>query len=239
MILPNPAHVSGFYLSTCSGQRLDLLAPLATQIDIDDIAHGLAYQSCFNGQTSHFYSLAQHSLLVASLVPRQQRLAALLHDASAAYFGDMAPSMRQLFPDFSIIEKKVMAAISEKFELPGLEEPALKRAHRIILATEHRDLRPDLTGIGDVHDHLAPIPRRIEFMSPEEARFQFKELFTELTRKLPSRKALHAVSVTKEHKPSGDCAPTLLARSKKNRDAQSLLTMDASRKQAAPSPARL
>lgn len=168
------------YISTCSGKQFRLQAPDSSQIDIEDIARGLAYQCCYNGQTSHFYSLAQHSLLVANLVPPQHRLAALLHEAAAAYFGDMTGALRQLLPEFSLIEKQTMAAVGEKFAVSGFDASAIKRAHLIAQATEQRDLRPDSVELSGSLAKSVPIPRRIEFMSPEEAKYQFSEMFAEL-----------------------------------------------------------
>lgn len=182
------------YLSTCSGKNFCLQAPEAAQIDIKDIAHGLAYQCCYNGQTSHFYSLAQHSLLVAGLVPAQHRLAALLHDAAAAYFGGMAWPLRQLLPDFPALEKKIMAAVGEKFGVTDFHASAIRRAHMIILSTEQRDVYPG-TGIPLLAGASAPIPRRIDFMSPEEAKFQYLERFFELTRKPSAPKKRASVGV--------------------------------------------
>jgi uncharacterized protein len=171
------------YVSTCSGRRLYPLAPDAAQIDIEDIAHGLANQPCFNGQTSDFYSLAQHSLLVASLVPLPLRRAALLHDAAAAYFGGMTQSVRRLLPELAIIEKRVMAAIGEKFAISGFDAPAIKRAHLVAQATEKRDVCPHMLGLAEPQDCSAPIPRRIKLISREEAREQFMEQFIELEHK--------------------------------------------------------
>src|SRR5215813_3306628 len=81
-----------------SGRRLDLLDPSPLDIEIEDIAHGLARVARWNGQTrgDHAFSVAQHSLLVESLVtelkpglPRRWRQAALLHDAPEYVIGDM------------------------------------------------------------------------------------------------------------------------------------------------------
>jgi hypothetical protein len=171
------------HISTWTGKRLPLMAPEAAQIDIEDIAHGLAYQGSYRGQTSHFYSLAQHSLLVASLVPAQYRLAALLHDAAAAYLGETGLPMRSLWPALPVIEQALVAAIHERFGLSGFDAPALGRAHLIVLATEQRDLLPHRPENRVTRGRSAPIPRRIEFLSPEEARFQFMEAYAEVAPK--------------------------------------------------------
>ena len=85
--------------------------PRIDKVAIEDIAHGLAFQCRFNGQTCDFYSVAQHSLIVADLVPESHRLAALLHDAAEAYLGDMVKPLKVLMPEFSGIEDKVTALI--------------------------------------------------------------------------------------------------------------------------------
>lgn len=168
---------------THSGRQLHLLAPDPAQIEIADIAHGLAYQCCFNGQARHFYSIAQHSMLVAQQVAPQHRLAALLHDAAAAYLGAMPQTLRQLMLEFQFIEKKFMAAIGEKFGISSFAVPAIQRAHMVAFATERRDL---LRPAGEPVTHAAepaPIPRRIEALPPDEVKFRFAELLGELAQK--------------------------------------------------------
>lgn len=76
-------------ITTRSGRQINLLNPQYSQINIGDIAHGLAYQCRFNGQTSRFYSIAQHSLMVASRLPNHLKMSGLLHDAAEAYVGDV------------------------------------------------------------------------------------------------------------------------------------------------------
>lgn len=191
MALLKSAFCDDQVIATCSGKQLDPLAPDSTQIDIADIAHGLAYQCCFNGQTRYFYSLAQHSMLVAQLVPPQHRLAALLHDGAAAYLGEMTRPLRRLLLEFQLAEKKIMAAIGEKFGISGFDAPSLLRAHAIALATEQRDLFWHTTETAGSNEQAAPIPRRIEAMPPEEAKYQFAELLARLLPKAPASSPAH------------------------------------------------
>ena len=102
------------YVSTYLGNRFYLTRPHIDDVAIEDIAHGLAYQCRFNGQTREFYSVAQHSVMVMNLVSEEHRLAALLHDAAEAYLGDMVKPLKNLFPAFSEIESKVMAIIGQR-----------------------------------------------------------------------------------------------------------------------------
>lgn len=162
------------YVSTFLGNRFYLTRPHIDDVAIEDIAHGLAYQCRFNGQTNAFYSVAQHSLMVMDLVPPDHRFAALLHDAAEAYLGDMVKPLKNLFPEFSVIEARVMAIIGEKFSL-DLTHLALsiKQADLVALATEKRDLMPHSTEPWSYLAEVEPLPHAIAPMSPEKAKEAF------------------------------------------------------------------
>ncbi len=114
-----------------SGRRLDLIDPSPLDIEIADIAHGLARVARWNGQTkgAEIFSVAQHCLLVEALVgalaPRtanSARLAALLHDAPEYVIGDMiSPFKAVIGGDYKAIELRLLAAIHRRF---GLAAPA-------------------------------------------------------------------------------------------------------------------
>jgi len=196
MLLSDSSLGKDFVMPTWSGKQLHLLSPEATQIEIEDIAHGLAYQCCFNGQTRHFYSVAQHSMLVAQLVPAQHRLAALLHEGATAYLGEIARPLRHLVLEVQLIEKKIMAACSEKFGVADFDTPAIRRAHSVALATEYRDLLSHTKKSEDLAEYSAPVPRRIEAITPEEAKYQFVEMLGKIldetgAQKSPSASAKH------------------------------------------------
>jgi len=111
-----------------SGRRLDLLDPSPLDIEIADIAHGLARVARWNGQTSgtHIFSVAQHTLLVEAVMrahsPRidtNLRLAALLHDAPEYVIGDMISPFKAVLGDgYKAVEKRLLAAIHIRFGLP-------------------------------------------------------------------------------------------------------------------------
>lgn len=168
------------YVSTFLGNRFYFCDPRIDDVHIEDIAHGLAFQCRFNGQTRAFYSVAQHSLLVARLVPSRLRLAALLHDAAEAYLGDMVKPLKQCFPAFSAMEAKVMAIIGKRFGVDTFTDPAIKRADLIALATEKRDLMPNSTEPWPSLRGLQPSPTRIVPMAPVEAKEAFLEMYRQL-----------------------------------------------------------
>jgi 5'-deoxynucleotidase YfbR-like HD superfamily hydrolase len=118
-----------------SGRRLDLLDPSALDIEIEDIAHGLARVARWNGQTrgAHIFSVAQHCLLVEALararVPRldrSRRLAVLLHDAPEYVIGDMISPFKAVIGDaYKAVERRLLTAIHLRFGLPAQSAPEL------------------------------------------------------------------------------------------------------------------
>ncbi len=119
-----------------SGRRLDLLDPSPLDVEIEDIAHGLARVARWNGQTlgEHAFSVAQHSLMVEELAAHLQpgleprwRLLALLHDASEYVIGDMiSPFKSALGLDYRRFEDRLETAIQLRFGLPAKTPPNVK-----------------------------------------------------------------------------------------------------------------
>ena len=119
-----------------SGRRLDLLDPSPLDVEIDDIAHGLARVARWNGQTkgAHIFSVAQHVLLVEALAraktPRLDaagRLAVLLHDAPEYVIGDMISPFKAVIGDsYKAVEHRLLAAIHLRFGLPATLPESLK-----------------------------------------------------------------------------------------------------------------
>jgi 5'-deoxynucleotidase YfbR-like HD superfamily hydrolase len=119
-----------------SGRRLDLLDPSPLDIEIEDIAHGLARVARWNGQTSgaHIFSVAQHTLLVETLARRRNsldaraRLAILLHDAPEYVIGDMITPFKAVIGDaYKAVEIRLLAAIHLRFGLPSTLPAELTR----------------------------------------------------------------------------------------------------------------
>ena len=130
---------------TRSGLLLDVLNPEPEQIDIRDIAAGLAYQGRFTGQTSEYYSVAAHSILVSYLVPPELALYGLLHDASEAYLNDISrPVKLQLGPEYKIMEERVMYAICTRFKLHKWLMAFVKPADNVAVCLEQKILLPDV-----------------------------------------------------------------------------------------------
>ena len=128
-----------------SGRRLDLLDPTPLDIELEDIAHGLAFVARWNGQTKgdFAFSVAEHSLLVTEIFALQQPnaptkwlLAALLHDAPEYVIGDMiSPVKAAVGPDYGELDRRLTAAIHLRFGLPAVLpariKSQIKRADRL------------------------------------------------------------------------------------------------------------
>ena len=120
-----------------SGRRLDLLDPTPVDIEIEDIAHGLAFVARWNGQTKgdYPYSVAEHSLLVEDIFGRlspeaspAHRLFALLHDGPEYVIGDMiSPVKAAVGPGYGALDDRLAAAIHIRFGLPAAVPGKLKR----------------------------------------------------------------------------------------------------------------
>lgn len=121
-----------------SGRRLDLLDPTPLDIEVEDIAHGLAFVARWNGQTRGDwpYSVAEHSLLVEEIFSRlnpgiavRWQLAALLHDAPEYVIGDMiSPVKAAVGPNYGELDRRLTAAVHLRFGLPSTLPAPIKTA---------------------------------------------------------------------------------------------------------------
>lgn len=142
---PSSAEKPRAWQRMLSGRRLDLLDPSPLDIEIEDIAHGLARVARWNGQTvgTHAFSVAQHCLVVEEIVtalnpgyPRLNRLMALLHDAPEYVVGDLiSPFKAAIGLDYKAFEIRLLRAIHTRFGLPPDPSPetavAIKQADRM------------------------------------------------------------------------------------------------------------
>lgn len=138
----------GDWFLTYTGKQFWPLDPRPEDVCIRDIAHHLSLICRFNGACRTHYSVAQHSVLVADLIPAPLKLHGLLHDATEAYVGDMVRPLKRDMPAFCEVEKRIAEVIAVKFclKLPALldKEPAVRERIKfydnMALMTERRDL---------------------------------------------------------------------------------------------------
>lgn len=183
-----------------SGRRLDLLNPSPMDIEIEDIAHGLARLARWNGQTSgfHAFSVAQHCIVVADLCrnrhsgwPARWEMAALLHDASEYVIGDIiSPFKSALGRDYRNCEARLREAIHIRFGLPprlpaGIEG-VIHRADRISAFFEAIQIAGFSVDEAACFFSRPRVPKRmdIKVLPPTEAQAGFLSRFESLRRRM-------------------------------------------------------
>ena len=182
-----------------SGRRLDLIDPSPVDVEIADIAHGLARVARWNGQTRgpEIFSVAQHSLLVEAIFSasepqagRAEKLSALLHDAPEYVIGDMiSPFKAVVGGDYKIVEERLLIAIRVRYGLPAHVDDVLTRA---IKSADHQSAFFEATrfaGFSAIEARklfgapkvaLDLINSYLSLWRPEEAQRRFLERFAEL-----------------------------------------------------------
>ena len=143
-LYPLDAPRVGDWILTHAGVEFYPFDSRPSEIVIEDIAHALANTCRFTGHVKSFYSVAQHSVLVSCVVPPEHALWGLLHDASEAYLADVARpvKMHPTMDGYREAEKRIMAAVCERFDLPLVEPACVKDADTRMMVTEARDLMP-------------------------------------------------------------------------------------------------
>ncbi len=159
-------------INTFSGKLFNLWEATPKDICIKDIAHALSLQCRFNGHCSEFYSVAQHSIMVARAVSGMTDnpglwLSALLHDASEAYLGDVIKPLKVHLPEYAKIEARVMELIEMKWDV-GHHNPLIKRADRCCLWYEANNLMP--TGVVENFRKVCgpPPPNEVKYYYMEQ-----------------------------------------------------------------------
>lgn len=162
--------MSNAWIVTVTGRRVDLLDPQPDMFCSEDICHSLSRLCRFNGHTSRFYSVAEHSWFGARELRCMHGEAAgiefLLHDAHEAYTGDIVRPMKELLGDLGEIQAKIDAAIRVQFGLPATCSAAVHEMDLVMLATEKRDLLPLATDQWDCLDGVSPLRLRLNAIAP-------------------------------------------------------------------------
>lgn len=133
----------GPWIQTFSGKQFFVLDPRPEDVSIVDVAHALSQICRFGGHCKSFYSVAQHSVLVAQKVREidpSKAFTALLHDAPEAYIGDMVNPLKQSQPDFQEVEQRLWKVLSQKWKLPAVMPKSVVEADLRMCVTEARSL---------------------------------------------------------------------------------------------------
>ena len=143
----------GRWMQTYLGIRFHPTDPVAEEVELIDVAHSLAQQCRFNGHTSQFWSVAQHSILCANLAAPEAKRFALFHDAAEAYVGDMIRPLKyngeNMGKQFRDIEAMVMHAVNQAFGLVWTDDihAEVDRVDSLSIAIEATYLMNPGTGV--------------------------------------------------------------------------------------------
>lgn len=136
-----PIQRKGDSFRTFKGRRFWPLDPRPEEVDIEDIARGLALTNRFNGHTLMPYSVAQHSVLVSYMVPEGMEFEGLMHDASEAMgIGDLISPTKKHMPQYRRVEKRIMLAIRSRYRMLRKEPAEVKTADTLLYFAEARDV---------------------------------------------------------------------------------------------------
>lgn len=169
----------GGWIQTFSGRAYYPLDPRSEDVDIRDIAHSLALQCRYGGHCLWPFSVAQHCVLVSYACDLGDALWGLLHDAAEAYLVDVPRPIKGSLLGYRGIECGNMLVICKRFGLPFDEPESVRRADKVLLATEARDLMADPPQPWEPLP--PPLPDRIEVWPWDVAKAEFLQRFYELT----------------------------------------------------------
>jgi len=172
--------IDGPRVRLLSGNYFDFSCPEQSTFTITDIATALSRIPRFNGQTPRHYSVAQHSVHVSRIVPKEHALAGLMHDASEAFMGDLAAPLKSLLPDYCDLEHRVQRAIFDRFNIAWPMPDSIKRADLVMLRTEQRDVL-DSDDIWAPTQSVQPLAWRLPEWGQTHALMKFVQRFKELT----------------------------------------------------------
>lgn len=164
-----PPPRKGDWIQTFTGVEFYPFDPRPEEIRIEDIAHALSMQCRYAGHCSKFYSVAEHSIRVAELLPMPLKLWGLLHDAAEAYLVDLPRPIKrhsEIGALYRVAEESLMRVIAERFGLSWPEPPEIDAADKALLCWEAMHLLPNNTWHEKWRHHLTGRERHLEFPEP-------------------------------------------------------------------------
>jgi len=165
----------GNWMQTATGRQFWPMDPRPHEVFIEDIAHALAMICRFGGHCSRFYSVAEHSVLIAPAAAHEHKLWALLHEAAEGYIGDKIRPLKPYLGGYREAEQKIMRAICVRFNLQLDLPPSIKALDLALLMDERDQAMVEPPQPWDVD--VAPLGVTLEFWSPARAKREFLSAF--------------------------------------------------------------
>lgn len=171
----------GNWMQTYRGGRFWPLDPRPHEIHVEDVAASLSKICRYNGHCLEFYSVAEHSVYVSRVVPPEDALAGLLHDATEAYVGDVIRPLKSHLAGYAGIEHRVWLALAARFGLPERLPDSVKVADNAVLLAEMAQIMEDPPQPWNVPGTAADV--EILSLLPSDAKHLFLQRYRELTQK--------------------------------------------------------
>lgn len=191
----NPVTRIGAFMQTYMGRQFWPIDPRPEEVDIRDIAHALSMACRYSGHCLRFYSVAEHSVLIAYWLRKQGaapdvQLWGLMHDASEAYLTDVIRPIKPSLTNYYGLEENLMRVITARFGMAPDMPAAVKEADNRILSDE-RAQNMRLPGTPDSGwPCLEPLGAKLPFWSPEQAEWHFLDSFHRLAETTPEALAV-------------------------------------------------
>lgn len=168
----------GDWIQTAMGRQFWPMDPRPSEVFIDDIAHALSMLCRFGGHCLRFYSVAEHCVLLSRAASEPVKLWALLHDATEAYLVDVPRPIKPFLIGYDAAESKIMRAVELRFNLHLGMPDEVKRLDRAILTDERIQVMAPAPLPWSTDGE--PLGVKLQFWSPEIARYEFIAAFNEL-----------------------------------------------------------
>lgn len=165
----------GDWIQTFTGKSFYPFAINPDEISIEDIAHALSMQCRFGGHCLEFYSVAEHSCLLHDRVRRENRLAALLHDAPEYILRDLCRPTKVLFPVYKHLENKLERAILDKYGVLDIPKEVKDFDKRILQDERAQNMRKSRAAWTD--EHTKPLGVKLHLWTPKETKWEFLSRF--------------------------------------------------------------
>ena len=173
--------IKNAWIQTYTGRQVNVFSPKYEDINIIDIAHSLSNQCRFTGHVKKFYSVAEHSYHISTLVSKEFALHGLLHDASEAYLTDIPRPIKPYLNNYVSIENDLLDIIFDKFGISGKTPKEVKELDRRLCLTEGYYLMPDISDWLSLKDYQPITHMNLKCWTPGEAKQQFLYRYLELT----------------------------------------------------------
>ena len=169
-------------IMTVGGTYFNFLNPEQSEVRIEDLAHALSNINRYTGHTTKPYNVAQHCVLGSYRIAPEFAYEFLMHDTAEALIGDVATPLKNMMPEYKVIEKRVELDLARRFGLSYPMLPEVREVDLRMLATEVRDLMPAECQNWEILQGVQPYEEVILPWTAEKSKIAFLQRYEQLTK---------------------------------------------------------